>query len=551
MNQEKRQCQNCKEFFLIDPDDFAFYKQMHVPAPTWCPQCRLERRMAWQGYTFLYKKKCDFTGEMVIASTPPESPHKIYRQDIWWSDKWDPKSYGRDYDLNRPFFDQWRDLQLAVPLPSLMTEYSTMIGSDYCNAAATLKNCYLCFGFDDSEECAYCRISSNLKNCFDVSFAYFSELCYGSVNLSKCYQTFFSQDCEESHDIWFSRDLVGCSDCVGCINLRNKSYHIFNKPYTKEEYREIFEKYDLGRSQSIADLKEKADEFMLTQPRRQFHGLKNQDTSGDYLYNCKNVKDSFMVQNSENLRYSHILKSGPAYNSMDYMSFGLKAEWIYESTWVGIQTNNVKFSIWAYKNHDIEYCFGCMSSGNLFGCVGIRSGEYCILNKQYSKGDYFSLVEKIKANMPEYGENLPAIYSPWPANETILMELFPITKKEAIAKGLTWHDADQRDWKSASINMPDHIKNVSDDILQAILKCDDCGRNYQIIGKELQFLKRFNLPIPRYCPLCRDRSRIKQLNPTEIYHRTCAKCGKDIETSYAPERPEIVYCESCYQNEVM
>ena len=28
------------------------------------------------------------------------------------------------------------------------------------------------------------------------------------------------------------------------------------------------------------------------------------------------------------------------------------------------------------------------------------------------------------------------------------------------------------------------------------------------------------------------------------------KCTNEFETSYAPERPEIVYCESCYQKEV-
>ncbi len=554
MTTETRACEKCKSEFTIEPRDFEFYEQIKVPPPTWCPRCRLKRRMAWQGYKFLYKRKCDFSGDTVITSAPPNTPHKVYRQDIWWSDKWDPKSYGRDYDPSRSFFDQWRELQLAVPLPSLMTDYTTMVESDYCNAAATLKDCYLCFGFDTSEECAYCRISGQLKNCFDVSFAYGCELSYESLGLTKCFQMFYSQDCEESHDVWFSRDLVGCSDCVGCINLRNKSYHIFNKPYSREEYKAIFEKYDFGSAKSVADFRKKADEFMLTEPRKQFHGLKNQDVSGDYLYNCKGVKDSYMVQNAENVRYGHVLKHGGAYNSMDYFSFGGGAEWIYESSWVGIQTNSVKFSAWGYKNHDIEYCFGCMGSGDLFGCVGIRSGQYCILNKEYGKEQYYSLVAKIKEQMikdSEYGQMLPAKYSPWPANETLLVELLPMTKEAARAEGFSWHDPDERDWKPASVELPEHIKDVGDGLLGEVLKCDGCSRNYQIIAKELAFLKRFNLPIPRKCPLCRGQARIELLNPIAIFKRKCAKCGKEIETSYAPDRPEIVYCESCYQNDVM
>ena len=81
-------------------------------------------------------------------------------------------------------------------------------------------------------------------------------------------------------------------------------------------------------------------------------------------------------------------------------------------------------------------------------------------------------------------------------------------------------------------------------------KCSDCGKNYQIIPKELVFLRRFNLPIPDHCPLCRDRARIKQMNPIQIYKRKCDKCKTDMETSYSTDRPEIVYCESCYKQEV-
>lgn len=523
--ENQRQCNNCKKNFTIEPDDFAFYEQMHVPPPTWCPQCRLKRRMAWQGYRFLYKRKCDFTEEMVVSTIPPDSPHKVYRQDIWWSDKWDPKSYGREYDPNRPFFDQWRNLQLAVPLPALMTEYTTMVGSEYCNAAATLKNCYLCFKFDESEECGYCNTGTALKNCFDVSFSNFCELCYESVNLNKCYQTFYSQDCEDCHDAWYSRDLVGCSNCFGCINLRNKNYCIFNEQYSKEEYEKRIKEFDSS----------KAEAFFLTQPRRQFHGYKNQDVRGDYIYKSKNAKDCYMVRNSENLRYCELLKAGDVHNAMDYSTFGLKAEWIYECGWVGIQVNNVKFSIWCYKAHDLEYSFGCHSSGNLFGCIGVNSSEYCILNKQYSKDEYFALVSKIKENMSEYGELVPAKFCPWPYNESNAHEWFPLTKEEALASGYTWRDEDRREWGPAH-----------DDIM----KCEECGRNYQYIQKEIDFHKRFNLTLPTRCPLCRDRARIRKLNPIAIYSWTCAKCGKDIETSYAPERPEIVYCESCYQQEV-
>jgi len=43
---------------------------------------------------------------------------------------------------------------------------------------------------------------------------------------------------------------------------------------------------------------------------------------------------------------------------------------------------------------------------------------------------------------------------------------------------------------------------------------------------------------------------MKLRNPRKLYTRNCDKCGKEIQTTYAPERPEIVYCENCYNKEV-
>jgi hypothetical protein len=563
MDSQTKTCQNCKSDFTIEPDDFAFYEKMKVPPPTWCPECRLIRRLSWQGYRVLYKRKCDFTGETLITTHHPDAPHKMYRQDIWWSDKWDPKSYGLDYDFSRSFFEQFQELLRAVPLPNLYTAYSTLVNSDYVNAASGTKNCYLCFRITGGEDDAYLNMVVDAKGTLDSSFINFTELCYGSVRLNKCYQAFFSQDCDNCHSIWFSRDLTGCSDCIGCINLRNKQFYIFNEKYSKEEYEKFRNELDLGSPERLTEFTAKAEAFFLKHPRKQFHGLKNFEVSGDYIYNSKNVHDSYMLANGENLRYCHFLKNGPAQNSYDWSIFGDNGEWMYESVWTGLTASHNKFSAWNYGCHDIEYCFGCMSSANLFGCVGLRGGaEYCVLNKQYSKDEYRELVGRIKKQMMDipyrdrigreyrYGEMFPAEMSPWRYNESTAYEWFPKRKEEAIEQGFLWRDPDIREYREATKSSFPHIKDIPADVTKEILKCEICGKNYQIIPIELQFLRRFALPIPRECPLCRDRARIKKLNTFHIYTRVCGKCGVSIKTSYAPDRPEIVYCESCYQNEV-
>jgi len=557
-------CKSCKNEFVIEPDDFGFYETIHVPPPTWCPRCRLMRRLSWQGYRILYKKKCDFTGEMLITTHHPDSPYKIYRQDIWWSDKWDPKSYGRDYDFSRSFFEQFAELKRETPLPSLYTDYVSMSNSDYCNAASGLKNCYLAFRITGGENSAYVNQIVDIKDSFDVSFANFCELSYDSAKVNKCYKSFYSQDCDDCNDVWFSYDLVGCQNCIGCINLRNKSYHIFNKPCSKEDYEKFKENLDLGSWENVQKFRQEVRSFIVKEPRREFHGRKNQNVSGEYILNSKNALDCYMVANAEDLRYCHLLKNGPAAKSYDWTIFGDGGEWIYDSCWTGLNANNNKFGIWNYSAHDIEYCFGCHSSGNLFGCVGIRKGEYCILNKQYGKGEYKDTVEKIKKQMMEvpytdklgreyrYGEYFPPELSTWTYNESTAYEWFPLKKEEAIGQGFLWRDKDEREYQEATTGMPDHIKDVNDEILNEILKCHSCGKNYKIIQMELNFYRKFEIPLPHVCPLCRDRDRIKRLSPmAETFDRNCKKCGKDIKTPYSSERPEIIYCEDCYAKEVV
>ncbi len=110
-------------------------------------------------------------------------------------------------------------------------------------------------------------------------------------------------------------------------------------------------------------------------------------------------------------------------------------------------------------------------------------------------------------------------------------------------------------------DVPDHIQDIDKRICQEILRCASCGRNYKVIPQELEFYKKHDIPIPRRCFYCRYAARVSLLNVTEFYHRQCmcdkpnhehsGRCLVEFETTYAPERPEIIYCEACYQKEVV
>jgi hypothetical protein len=573
MDQEKKICQNCKQDFIIEPDDFQFYEKMKVPAPTWCPECRMKRRFSFRDIRVLYKRKSDWTGSEIFSIFPQSAPYKVYELDVWNSDKWDPIEYGQDYDFSRPFLEQLYELSLKVPQPA-QTMYN-IVNSDYCTGANDLKNCYLIFFATSCEDCMYGAWINNIKNSIDITRLESSENCYESFNLIKCNRAFFCADSEDCVDVWFSKNLQGCINCLGCVNLSNKQYYIFNQPYSKEEYKQKFLELNFGSSKSVEDFFKKANEFFLKNIVRYVHGKHNFNVSGEYINNSKNVKDSYYVYGGEDCRYSQYLITPASKDCMDYSLWGENSELIYEVSSCGENCSNVKLCYRTSRSsHECTYCMQCYVVSNVFGCVGLQKKQYCILNKQYTKEEYENLVPKIIAHMDEmpfiskkgivykYGEFFPPELSLFAYNETLAFNDFPMTKEQALAEGYRWKDSEEKDYKITLENelIPDDIKNVTDEILKELIGCahkgqcdDKCTTAFKITKQELDFYRFNNIPIPRLCHNCRHVKRVKSQSSLKLWHRKCMKegCNNEFETSYAPDRPEIIYCEKCYQEEVI
>jgi len=219
-----KSCQNCKNQFPIEPDDIAFYEQMQVPPPTFCPDCRLQRRLAFRNEHFLYKVKSGFSGKEIFSMHPPESGLNVFENEIWYSDQWDPKTYGQDYDFSKPFFKQLNGLLRKVPVFALSVIRG--VNSSYSNNFDGFKNCYLCFNGNFCEDCMYCVTASNSKNSLDLAACSKCENCYDSFWLDSCTNCLYSVQCSDSYNLLFCKNCVGCNDCFGSVNLRNKKYHI-------------------------------------------------------------------------------------------------------------------------------------------------------------------------------------------------------------------------------------------------------------------------------------------------------------------------------------
>ena len=83
------------------PQDLELYRKWGVPAPKLSPLERQQRRLAWRNERSLYWRQCPMTNKRILSIYHPDSPQPVYETGYWWSDGWDPETYGRDFDFSR------------------------------------------------------------------------------------------------------------------------------------------------------------------------------------------------------------------------------------------------------------------------------------------------------------------------------------------------------------------------------------------------------------------------------------------------------------------
>jgi hypothetical protein len=471
-----------------------------------------------------------------------------------------------DYDRRRPFLEQLKELSEKTPYVALETTYLTLENCDYNNAMAYCKNCVLATWADFCENVCYSSLLNGLKFSSDCIRGFASELCYGSIGLGRCYRTFFSEECDDCVNIWFCRNCYGCTNCIGCVNMSGASNCIFNVKYSEDEYKEKSKEYNLESWSVIDKLQKYAQKFWLTKPYRAYHGnALNKNVTGEYVYESKNSKEVYIFNGGEDSKYCQLITVKADKDCYDHSGWGNNAELIYECLNVGDNASNCKFSGFLFPDViNTEYSLWCPSSKNNFGCINLKRKSYCILNKQYTKVEFEKLKKEIIEDMKNnpyidetgrawpYGEFFKPGFSKFAYNSSNAFKFFPKSKEEAFKLGYSWNEEVVQNVKE-TINgkdLPEKISEVDPSILNEIISCVSCDRKYKVIAMEYDLLKKMNLPIPRECPKCREAKRFARLNMPKLYNRNCAKCDIEVKTPYAPGRPEIIYCENCYQKEV-
>ncbi|MCF7918178.1 hypothetical protein K9L27_04270 [Candidatus Gracilibacteria bacterium] len=537
--------------FEITPEDLEFYEKMGISAPTLCPAERERRRLAWRNEQSLYSRKCDLCQKNIISIHHEKAKFPVYCNSCWFGDKWDGLKYGKDFDFSRPFFPQFRELYDQVPQIAIINDNGTKSENcEYCQDFSNGKNCYLVIGswfIKDSFYSLDCNRSQDIMDCRSVNIE--SELCYECIDCVRIYRCAFLQDCQNCHDSWFLKDCIGCSHCFGCVNLRQKQYYFLNEKCTQEEYQKKIEALQLHKYSNLSGMRENFVKFVKKFPHRFAQFFNTTECQGDHLYNCKNTL-GFNTINGEDSKFVDRIEAPK--HCYDIIQTGAP-QWCCDCI-TPDSSYMVAFSSWCWNCKNIACSDNCRGSGDLFGCISLQRKNYCILNKQYSKEEYFALREKIIEHMKvtgEWGEFFPIEMSPFGYNESNAMGYHPLSKEEVLARGLSWKEKEKKDYRSATLPcIPDSIDDVTDAVCNEILACETCQKNYKIQPQELKFYQKMRLPIPHKCFDCRHADRIKIRNPQKLFERKCDECGTLLQTTFALEKSEKVLCEKCYSKVV-
>ncbi len=503
----------------------------------------------------------------------PSSPYVVWCHDCWWSDGWDGTDYATDYDLEKPLLDQFKELQLRVPREALIIINST--NCDYGNHVRSSKDVYFSYLVAGCENGIYSMWINNVKDVIASSKAVESELLAYCIDVSKCFRCAYLQDSSDCSECYFSYDLKGCSNCIFSWNLRNKSWYAFNRQVSKEEFEKIKSEAFAGGWVNHHEQEKRYFEIKKKALRRFAFILKSNNIEGNYLEGTNNAHwcfDGFNVKDVKSV--ASILNSG---RGMYSYSIGVEpVEFFYACSVIKGGTN-LKFCFNLANSADCSYCDSLITCSSCTASTGLKKKEYCLLNKQYTKDEY----TRILADCERRGElekHPGAAFSTFAYNETVAHDHYPLEESHARELGYGWQSDFQYTTRKETLSsdkIPDNIKDVTENISKEILSCVLCGRNYRIIPAELQFYKRFNLPLPRKCPQCGFAERRADRQPYRLWLRRCQclssesstkkngyrntashfhgneSCPNEFETSYAPDRKEIIYCESCYQAEII
>lgn len=132
-------------------------------------------------------------------------------------------------DIRRRFDDI---LKNALRRSVQLTNTTSCLGDRLLNC----KDCFWTFDGSDGENLRFVESFVKTKDAVDSSYYTGSERLYEAVVCTNGSNVLFSLYVRNSMDIEYSSECNNCQNCFGCAGLKNKKFHVFNKPCSENEY---------------------------------------------------------------------------------------------------------------------------------------------------------------------------------------------------------------------------------------------------------------------------------------------------------------------------
>ena len=408
-----------------------------------------------------------------------------------------------DFDETKKFFEQFQNLWNIATFPNLIS-FGWNTNADYGDAVRQSKNIYLSFGvIVDCENVMYSlTVKDGCSNIYNSCFVMEScENIYESIGVAKSYNILYSHFVHNSANIWFSSNMIGCSECLFCDNLQNTSYCIDNKVLDKEEY--FKKKEDLLSQKTNFDL-------WKSNVSKKAQNIVSENASGNCIMESENIENGqfvYHVSGGKNIMFAwttdgnkdiyNTISAGSPYGSDMYNCVSINGDNIYCSVHCGFWSN----TYYSYYLNECSYCIGC---------IWLMNKQFYIFNKQYTKEEWFILADKIFEKMDQegtLGKFFPGDICPFYINDTIGGMLLWATKEQAENNGFLRREEkvntdtvvhknivtiDQLSWFESTENGRAIDAKIADCVIE-----DTEGNHYKILPLELAFLIKYQLPLPR------------------------------------------------------
>lgn len=288
------------------------------------------------------------------------------------------------------FFKEFNKLILSQPLPPLKQLFSEDCFGDHVYYSKNVQH-----GFDVTRctNSAYIYDAFVCHNCIDCDYPVESELCYESVDPFKAFNCDYTNYCSRIQDSSYCHWCWDSHDLFGCVYLKNKSFCIFNRQFTEEEYRKkVKELRKLPPEKIFAVVEELKNRYPLTQT---IEGHNENTSYGNYIHYNKNCYLCFDAANDENCAY--LYDSFDCTNCFD-LTYGYKDQLTYQSLY-SPNIFNCNYVYWSENCMDSDYLISCVDVKNSLGCINLQHKQYCILNRQFTKDEYEKISKKIKQEL--------------------------------------------------------------------------------------------------------------------------------------------------------